>query len=432
MSLTISLQRHAEDSAEGLDGAQSLGRFDPRALLVEHPLHTERGRYVAPEAYGQRLLAALGGPALLERLAALPRAPHPDGALVLRLGDPAVAAVPWEYLHTGEHFVALEHFLVREVAVPPGLLPPAPDPSLPWRLVIMASDPLLQELRDAQGKLCGCVRLPRLRVASELDALRAGMAAQDPPPPLRWQRIAPVRAALANLAASEPILFHYIGHGSVTDGQPVLCFDDGAGTMQPQPMRDLATDLRGRTYFAFLNACRTADSAEPGANLALASVQCGVPAVLGMQARVRDDGAAALAEVFYQQLAAGRPLEEALWRARLSLARSFSSDLTLWGIPALYRAVGYHMPQQRYAGPPLASVEPPLPRTESLQAPARLLGRELELAELLRLFVLDRRRIVTIRGPGGMGKTALVHELAARLRFHFRDGIVAVTLALAG
>ena len=67
MSLTITLQRHAEDWAEGLDGAQSLGRFDPRALLVEHPLHTERGRYVAPEAYGQRLLAALGGPALLEQ-----------------------------------------------------------------------------------------------------------------------------------------------------------------------------------------------------------------------------------------------------------------------------------------------------------------------------------------------------------------------------
>ncbi|WP_296753341.1 tetratricopeptide repeat protein [Roseiflexus sp.] len=39
---------------------------------------------------------------------------------------------------------------------------------------------------------------------------------------------------------------------------------------------------------------------------------------------------------------------------------------------------------------------------------------------------------MTIRGAGGMGKTALVNALAERLRFHFRDGIVAVSLFLPG
>jgi Effector-associated domain 7/CHAT domain/Tetratricopeptide repeat len=267
---------------------------------------------------------------------------------------------------------------------------------------------------------------------SELGALRDGLRNQQPPPPLRWHRIAPDRAALIDLATSEPILFHYTGHGSVDDGQPVLCFDDGAGTMRPQEARSLAADLRGRTYFAFLNACRTADSAEPGANLALALVQGGIPAVLGMQTRIADEGATLLAETFYQQLVAGRPLEEALWRARLRLAHSFGADPTMWGIPALYRAAGYRLPRQAYAGPPPASVEPPDPDTSSLQAPAHLLGRAVELAELMRLFVFERKRVITIRGPGGMGKTALVHELAARLRFHFRDGIFAVTLAPAG
>ncbi len=429
MTLTITLQPIADDRAEARVGEQVVGTFDPRTLLVEHPLHD--ARYVAPDTYGLRLLAALGGPALQERLIQLPRAPHPESAVIFQVSAPELAAIPWEYLHNGTTFVAFEHFLLREVPVPPGMLPPPPDSALPWRLVVMASDPLLQEIRE-KGYLKGYEPLQRLRVASELDTLRDNLRAQEPPPPLRWHRIAPARDALINLASPEPILFHYTGHGSVRDGQPILCFDDGAGTMKPQPVGDLAVDLRGRTYFAFLNACRTADSAEPAANLALTLVQNGVPAVLGTQASIRDDGAALFAETFYQQLIAGIPMEEALWRARTRLHNSFTSDLTLWGIPAFYRAVGYRLPRQGYAGPPPPAIEPPAPLTSSLQAPAHLLGRTIELTEIMRLFVFQYRQIVTIRGPGGMGKTALVHELASRLRFHFRDGIIALTLALSG
>ena len=429
MTLTITLQPIADDRAEARVGEQVVGTFDPRTLLVEHPLHD--ARYVAPDTYGLRLLAALGGPALQERLIQLPRAPHPESAVIFQVSAPELAAIPWEYLHNGTTFVAFEHFLLREVPVPPGMLPPPPDSALPWRLVVMASDPLLQEIRE-KGYLKGYEPLQRLRVASELDTLRDNLRAQEPPPPLRWHRIAPARDALINLASPEPILFHYTGHGSVRDGQPILCFDDGAGTMKPQPVGDLAVDLRGRTYFAFLNACRTADSAEPAANLALTLVQNGVPAVLGTQASIRDDGAALFAETFYQQLIAGIPMEEALWRARTRLHNSFTSDLTLWGIPAFYRAVGYRLPRQGYVGPPPPAIEPPAPLTSSLQAPAHLLGRTIELTEIMRLFVFQYRQIVTIRGPGGMGKTALVHELASRLRFHFRDGIIALTLALSG
>src|SRR5436853_5815119 len=107
--------------------------------------------------------------------------------------------------------------------------------------------------------------LARLRVVSEIDALPDSLRAQQPPAPLRWQRVAPARAALIDLAAAELLLFHYTGHLSVAGGQPILCFDDGAGTIRPQAVRDLARDLRGRSYFAFLNACRTAASAELGA-----------------------------------------------------------------------------------------------------------------------------------------------------------------------
>ena len=274
MPLTITLHRIADDRAEARQGDTLLAGFDPRALLVDQPLHPSQPLPADPVAYGRRLWAAIGGPALAALIAELPLAPNPDSLIALRTNDAALAGIPWEYLHSGAHaeaFLMFDYLLVREIPVVD--MPGAPDPALPWRLVAQGSDPLLQEVRDAAGVLRGYAPLPRLRVVRELDALGKSLHEQQPAPPIRWQRIAPTRAALNNLATNEPLLFHFTGHGNVENGQPTLCFDDGTGRLDSRPVRDLAARLRGRACLAFLNACRTADSAEPGANLALALVQ---------------------------------------------------------------------------------------------------------------------------------------------------------------
>jgi predicted ATPase/DNA-binding CsgD family transcriptional regulator len=58
-----------------------------------------------------------------------------------------------------------------------------------------------------------------------------------------------------------------------------------------------------------------------------------------------------------------------------------------------------------------------------------LLGRERELEELESLLLDGRTRIVSIIGPGGMGKTRLAIELAQRLNGRFVDGAAFVPLA---
>ena len=299
----------------------------------------------------------------------------------------------------------------------------------------MGSDPLLREVRDPQtGLLTGYAPMRRLRVVQELDLLREDLVRQNPPAPVLWHRIAPTRQALIDdLATSDPLLFHYTGHGDVENGTPVLCFDDGTGCMDARPVADLAADLRGLTYFAFLNACRTADSREPGANLALSLVQHGIPAVLGTQYQVLDEAAAHVARTFYRFLASGQHPAQALYRARLQLRNQFRSEPREWAIPVLYLAQNYAWQVQRPAlDRALPALEPPAPCTERLRAPDQIVGRDRELLDLARLFINEQRRIVTIRGAGGMGKTALVNALAERLRFHFRDGIVAISLFLPG
>ncbi|MGN6172191.1 MAG: adenylate/guanylate cyclase domain-containing protein, partial [Streptosporangiaceae bacterium] len=79
------------------------------------------------------------------------------------------------------------------------------------------------------------------------------------------------------------------------------------------------------------------------------------------------------------------------------------------------------------AFPPLRSLEDPAVLTN---LPARLsscIGRDAELAELEGL--ITGSRLVTLTGPGGVGKTRLAIEVAERVAGEFADGVVFVDLA---
>jgi len=84
--------------------------------------------------------------------------------------------------------------------------------------------------------------------------------------------------------------------------------------------------------------------------------------------------------------------------------------------------------------PGLPSDFPPLKTLDSspnnlpLQ-PTPFLGREKEVAALQQLLLRDSSRLVTLTGPGGVGKTRLGLQVAAELSEHFPDGTWFVSLA---
>jgi predicted ATPase len=62
-------------------------------------------------------------------------------------------------------------------------------------------------------------------------------------------------------------------------------------------------------------------------------------------------------------------------------------------------------------------------------ARTELIGREIELARVVALFVEQRARLVTLTGPGGSGKTRLAIAAAGALQKHFKDDVFFVPLA---
>ncbi len=73
---------------------------------------------------------------------------------------------------------------------------------------------------------------------------------------------------------------------------------------------------------------------------------------------------------------------------------------------------------------------PPLRTLDATNLPTRvtpLVGRERELEALIEL--VEDARLVTVTGPGGIGKTRLALQVAAELVGHFHDGVFWVPLA---
>lgn len=76
------------------------------------------------------------------------------------------------------------------------------------------------------------------------------------------------------------------------------------------------------------------------------------------------------------------------------------------------------------------STPPARPRLYQLppQRPAVMIGRDEELAAASTMLAMPRVRLVTLTGPGGVGKTRLAQSIAAESIRHFTDGACWVSL----
>jgi predicted ATPase len=190
------------------------------------------------------------------------------------------------------------------------------------------------------------------------------------------------------------------------DADGALYLEGPHGESHPVPCDELGELLaRGGVRLAVLSACYS----EPACRALHAA---GVPAVVGVSETVREDAARAYLSAFLGRLARGDRLEEAHARGLDVLRERWGARLGEDELPRLAAPDGLR--DEPLVAPGAAgeyrrlSVPPVEPRPPAL--PIRLRGRAAD--QVVVQSKLLAAPLVTLHGPGGVGKTALAQAVA--------------------
>jgi hypothetical protein len=242
------------------------------------------------------------------------------------LGVCEAAALPWELMCRADGSplaISSNTALVRAIDTP---LPTTPRPlSGALRILGLRSNP---------------PGTPQLNLQQEVDAVGVSWAKL---PGMEVDFVKPTQSAILDaLAAKEYHVIHYMGLGGFDPasigGRLLLENDDGSlRRVEAETFAQWVADSPLR--LVFLNACetgRTPGRAEipPFAGVAAALIRAGVPAVVGNQFSVSDNGAITFAKTFYARIIQGCPVD-----AAAALARKAIYDETMpvqWATPVLY------------------------------------------------------------------------------------------------
>jgi len=344
-----------------------------------------------------------------------------DDLCLLTIGatDPDILAQPWEMMRDRRGPLCLRGVTIRRQlrgqrnAVSHQL-------GLPLRVLLIVSRP--QDIGFID---------PRTSVAPVLKALEGLPAGQvtvdfcDPPTLTQLEEL----ISEARTKNTPFHIVHFDGHGTYLPrtGVGALAFEDSDAKTHLVTGSELGELLaRLDVPLVLLEACRSADLSDKPVfgSVAPALLQNGVGSVIAFSHAVHIQAAQLLVERFYQRLAGGltigQALEEARSRLRTDRARwlhlgpnADTVDLHDWFIPQLYQ-VGADLALTTETSTMDADARPAPSRHRLKDFPPppmyRFQGRAMELLEIQRAF--RRYPAVLLSGMGGMGKTALAREAA--------------------
>jgi tetratricopeptide (TPR) repeat protein len=393
---------------------------------------------------------------------------------------------PWELLHNGEHFLiasgifTLTRALLRPGAPVGGELPVQP----PMRLLYISASPK------------NCVPLETERSFEALeralsDPIEKGLILVDRLEQVTYDDLVAYLSSHGGVGmfddheiATPCYAVHFDGHGaygrlcpaeecetlnesdartcatcgtslSHIKAQTYLCFCDEEGCnryIDTQSLRELfvSSDVRLAVFSACETAALTCEYSRHhpqgiafDATLATALVMDQIPAVVAMPFSLQDDLSPTFMSHFYEALAQGRTLEEALSRARHAMLPHKHHG---WFIPVLYRHVS-----EGQEGPVALLADRDAPDEHDrllahLQSTTTFVGREKELQDLGALLAAAARgeeqglesnghyalrpgtHHIALTGPAGIGKSALAYEVVRRNREKFSGGVIGISL----
>jgi hypothetical protein len=308
------------------------------AVLTQLLHNLEEKRICGEDLFGlgEALADLLLPPRVREMLTRSLESVGPDHGLRMRLvlDDPPLANLPWEYVYlrrtggekTWADFLILDPriSLVRHEAIP--ISPGSVTATRPLKMVVGLSGP-----SDA----------PKLDLAAEGEFIESAL-----------QDVAGVEVTFVEHLTAEKLeaacqgahLFHFAGHGWFDSkderaGVGSIMLEDCEGYIHLFPAENLALTLRGAgVRLAVLGACESGrrDGINLWSGVAPALMRAGIPGAIAMQYEIYDESAIAFARRFYQSLATGLSLDEAVAAGRLGIFNKGGPYNVDWGVPVLY------------------------------------------------------------------------------------------------
>ena len=285
------------------------------------------------ESFGQELWSTLFSGDVLSRFEASRmecRRVDAGMRIKLRIESPELAALPWEYLFDGDRgdYLTLSAStpVVRYIPLPQTMAPLRVQP--PLRILAMVVSP--SDMPDLD------VERERQRLDTALSRLtRDGLVE------VMWMEGGTTRDLQQALWKGPWHIFHFVGHGGFdeTRGEGVVVMANEKGTSQLVSATNLGRLLGDHDplRLAVLNACESArgDAVDVFSSTAATLVRRGTPAVVAMQYEITDDAAIEFSRDFYEAIASGIAVDEALAEARKGVALAIPGTLE-WGTPVLF------------------------------------------------------------------------------------------------
>lgn len=396
-----------------------------RPLRIDQPADESwkrADRYQDIVRYGQKLYKDLFGAGQMQQYVKRTRHLKDGVRYVLRLHNTASELwnIPWEYLHDGNKFLAIEPTsnLIRsalDVQLDKEARSLREIPR-PLRILIMIADPHGATPLNVDQE-----------VQSILDALRPAMKAGLVETDIIEE--GSMRNLEMLLADEQYHILHYTGHGAMSPQGSFLALEDEEGQFQPAFIQNLLPAIRscGSLRLVVLNGCQTGQIDETRAMSGIATgLLAAVPAVVAMQFSVLDASAQVFSRTFFEKIGQGEVLENAMHAGRMAMHAAHPT-FTDWGVPALYvYSLGMRLVDP--AKPPTRSTSVPPLALDPLPNPAIFVGRRDQQRELRQALPNLHVNMAYIWGMSGVGKSALAGRV---LRRPGRKGIIASVLVIA-
>jgi len=415
------------------DGERLLTRgLDQKVIdqLIEVVEHAYAEDSIAQRVFGSTALRELGEKLfsfldgderwLSEALA------DPRAAVVRIAAGQRLRQLPWELVVAGGSYLAVSETAallpVRAASTVATLGAAVPARNRPLRVLFMASspegvEPVLSFEAEEAGILAATADTGTELVVEESGTMEG------------------LRFTVESYGPGYFDVLHMSGHATIDQGQPKFLVENELGGPAWATADQVARAMDGQwPRLVFVSGCLTGGASDRGTipSMSESLVQAGAPAVLGWALPVGDASASEFASRLYRELAAGKPLDRAVVKARQELYAGHSRS---WHLLRVYADKS-----------PLAPMVTPRntrgrKRIEVLQAAEEFLDAQTQVSRVAsRAGFVGRRRVIqrclrtlkqplgspgaaealVLQGMGGLGKSTLASRLLERMPTHQR------------